>query len=76
MPASTIIVQHRDGSPARSVKVVLSFHGITGGMSETNYTDNHGEVTINHSSVGKADIFVSGQRVATFHAPNRTSVVI
>ncbi|MEW6749662.1 MAG: hypothetical protein AB1505_01625 [Candidatus Latescibacterota bacterium] len=76
MPASTIIVQHRDGSPARRVRVVLGFHGLTGGMTDEEYTDDHGEVTITHSSVGKADVYVSGKKRATMHAPGRTSVVV
>lgn len=76
MPASTVIVQHRDGSPARRVRVVLGFHAASSGMTKEAFTDHYGEVTISHSTIGKADVYVSGKKVATFHAPGRTAVVI
>jgi hypothetical protein len=73
MPASTIIVQHADGSPCRKVKVVLGFPG---GMTPAAYTDHYGAVTIEHRSTGKATIYVSGRSCGSFHAPGRTSVVV
>ncbi len=72
MAASTIIVQHRDGSPCRRHRVVLGF--LSGNTSEA-YTNDYGEATIMHTSVGRATIYVSGRNVGTVHAPGRTSVV-
>lgn len=73
MPASTIIVQYKDGSPASHVRVVLGF---SSGLTRDFYTNEYGEVTIEHSSVGRAEIYVSGKKVGTFHAPGRTAVTI
>jgi hypothetical protein len=67
MPASTIIVQHRDGSPARHVRVVLGFPS---GNSDAGCTDNYGEVVVEHSSAGRATVFVSGRNCGSFHAPD------
>lgn len=73
MPASTIIVSHRDGSAASSARVVLGF---SSGQSSPSYTDRRGHATVEHSSVGTAAIYVNGDKVGTFHAPGRTAVVV
>lgn len=73
MPASTIIVQYRDGSPCSHTRVVLGF---SSGMSREAYTNSHGEATVEHSSTGRATIYVSGKDCGSFHAPGRTSVVV
>lgn len=71
MPASTIFVNHPDGSPCRSAKVSLGF---LGGLTKHGFTDNRGTVTIEHSSTGTATVFVRGMDCGKFHAPGRTSV--
>lgn len=73
MPASTIIVQHRDGSLARHVRVVLGFPS---GNTDAFFTDNYGQVVVEHSSVGRATVFVSGQSCGSFHAPGNFAVTI
>lgn len=73
MPASTIIVQHRDGSPARHVRVVLGFPA---GNSDAYFTDAYGQVTVDHSSVGRATVFVSGRDSGSFHAPGRYAATV
>ena len=73
MPASTIIVQHKDGSPARHARVVLGFPS---GNSDAFFTDNYGEAVVEHSSVGRATVFVSGRSCGSFHAPGRYAVTL
>jgi len=72
MPASTIFVNHPDGSPCRKTKVTLGFS--RGGFTKNNFTDNRGTVTIEHSSTGSATVYVRGKDCGKFHAPGRTSV--
>lgn len=73
MPASTVIVQHRDGSPARHVRVVLGF---ASGNTRECFTNSYGEVVVDHESVGQAVVYVSGKRCGSFHAPGRAAVTI
>ncbi len=71
MPLSTIFVSYSDGSPCSHTKVVLGF---SSGMTKPAFTDSKGTVTIEHSSTGKATIYVSGKNCGSFHTPGRTSV--
>jgi hypothetical protein len=72
MPASTIIVQYRDGSMARHVEVILGFDW---GMTSPAYTNDYGEAVVEHSSAGRVEIFVSGRSFGHFQAPGRTAAV-
>ena len=72
MPASTIFVSYPDGSPCSRTKVVL---GLPSGMSQPGFTDDRGQVTIQHSSTGQATVYVSGKDCGSFRAPNNFSVV-
>lgn len=73
MPASTIVVQHRDGSPARHVRVVLGFPS---GNTDAYFTKTYGQAIVEHSSVGRATAFVSGRDCGSFHAPGKYAVTI
>ncbi len=73
MPASTIIVQYRDGSPGSHKEVVLGFGS---GMTRSHFTDRDGRVVIEHSSVGTAVVYVSGDRCETFRAPGKAVVTL
>lgn len=73
MPSSVVHVQHRDGSPAKGVRVVLGFNT---GMTRDFYTDDYGDVVVEHASTGRASVYVSGKEYHTFHAPGRTSVTV
>lgn len=73
MPASTIIVQYGDGSPARRVRVRLE---LPAGMTADVYTNDHGEAVVEHATTGRATVYVSGAACGTFHAPGRTAVTI
>jgi hypothetical protein len=73
MPVSIIHVQYGDGSPARGAKVVLGFNCV---MSRPTYADRAGNATVDHTSVGRARIYVRGRAYHEFHAPGRTAVTI
>lgn len=76
MHYSKIHVSYGDGSKARSVKVVLGFKGLLGGMTTAVYTDSQGTALVRHESTGEADIYVSGNNVGSFHAPGETAVFL
>lgn len=73
MAASTIIVSHRDGSPAAGVRVALGFNA---GMTRAVHTDRYGRAVVEHSSPGRATIYVSGRNCGSFHAPSTAAAVI
>lgn len=73
MPASTVIVQFRDGSPGASKRVVLAF---ASGQTEAVFTDRHGRVVIEHSSVGRATVYVSGDEMGSFSAPGTFAATV
>ena len=73
MAASTIVVQYGDGSPARKVRVRLGFRE---GLTVERFTDNHGQVVVDHASVGRATVYVSGRDYGSFNAPGRMAITI
>ena len=73
MPASTVIVQFRDGSPASYRQVVLGFPG---GLTRSYFTDRDGRAIVEHASTGWAAVYVSGDRCESFHAPGKVVVVL
>ena len=73
MNFSTIHVSYRDGSKPKGIRVVLGF---SGGTTREFYTDRNGDVVVEHASTGRADVYVSGNKVGTFHAPGETAVFI
>ena len=73
MPVSTVHV-NRNGSPAASAKVMLSFS--TSGVTGTEYTDRDGRATISHTASGTATVFVNGSNRGTMRAPGSISVDI
>lgn len=74
MPVSTIFVSYRDGSTGSGIKVALSFDA--GGMSQQAFTNSQGQAVVEHSSIGRATVFVSGKSCGSFVAPGRTAVTI
>lgn len=71
---SKIHVQHQSGTKATGKRVSLDFH--YGGITKGFYTDRKGVALIEHSSRGKATIYVSGSNKGTFNAPGETVVFI
>ena len=66
MNRSMIYVQYKDGSKPKGTKVVLGFNG---GMTKPAYTDRDGRAVVEHSSTGRATVYVSGSSKGTFQAP-------
>lgn len=73
MNRSRICVQYRDGSKPKGVRVVLGF---SGGQTKPAFTDAYGVAIVEHASTGRADVYVSGSKVGSFHAPGETVVFI
>lgn len=72
-----IIVQHKNGSKARGVKVALSISGIlSGGVTQNVYTDRDGVAIIPHESRGSAKVMVKGTTRTTIKVPGETVVFI
>jgi len=45
-------------------------------MTKDVYADDKGRAVVEHTSVGQADVFVSGKKVGTMHAPGSFAVTI
>ena len=73
MMISTVHVYHSGGSPARGVRVVLGF---SAGMTRPAYTDAYGRALVGHATTGRADVYISGQKHANFHAPGTVAVTL
>jgi len=73
MNYSKIHVQYGDGSKPKGAKVVLGF---SGSMSKPAYTDAYGTAVIEHSSTGRADVYVSGKKCASLNAPGETVAML
>ena len=76
MHFSKIHVSYRDGSKPKGTRVSMGFTSILGGMTKPAYTDAYGVALVEHSSTGQADIYVSGTKRGSFHAPGETAVFI
>lgn len=68
MPAFEIIVQHRDGSPARGARVVLESTALLGGMSDAVYTDGKGHAIATLSTASSGILYVNGQKIGKVSA--------
>lgn len=76
MQHSKIHVSYRDGSKPKGARVVLGFTSGLGGMTKPAYTDAYGVALVEHASIGNADVYVSGNKVGSLHAPGETVVFI
>jgi len=75
---SIVYVQYKSGSKPKGVRVSLSISGglLSGGTTKTFYTDKDGRAMIEHSSTGKATVYVNGIKKGTFRVPGETVVFI
>jgi len=80
MPYSKIIVQKKGGGFVKGARVSLEFpmlyHPLSAGFTKSFYTDGNGEVKIEHSNTGRANIYVDGKEVGKFNAPDEELVFI
>jgi hypothetical protein len=78
MNRSKIHVQYGDGSKPKGIGVTLGFTGGLGGHTKKFYfyTDAHGTAIVEHSSAGRADVYVSGTKRGSLTAPGETVVFL
>ena len=50
--------------------------GFSAGMTREAYTDNRGDAFVEHTSVGQAEIYVSGAKYHAFRAPGHSAVTL
>lgn len=68
-----IKVCFRDGSPGSQKRVVLGF---SNGQTKPVYTDFYGQAVIEHSFVGRATVYVNGDKWGEFQAPGKYAVIL
>ena len=66
MNRSMIYVQYRDGSKPKGTRVTLGF---SLGVTKDFFTDRDGLAIVEHTSTGKATVYVSGSDKGSFNAP-------
>ena len=77
MSHSVIIVQRRGGGYVKGAKVALGFDRIlSGGVTDSTYTNGDGEATIKHSNSGKATVYVNGRNEGTMNTPGQKVIFI
>lgn len=76
MPKSKITV-YRNGQPVYNVKVTLEYTGMTqAGFTSPAYTNSSGVAMVNHSSTGKANVWVNGSKKGSMNTPGSDSYYI
>ena len=74
MPTSIIKVYNgKYGRWEKNAKVVL---GWWAGMSKPVYTNTNGLAEVNHSSTGKAAIYINGKEVGKINTPGSITITI
>lgn len=78
MPTSIIKVYNSSrGKWESRARVVLDFmEGLNAGQTSPVYTDSNAQAVIDHSSTGKATIYVNGSDAGKFQAPGSETVEI
>jgi hypothetical protein len=77
MSESVVVVQRNGGGYVTGARVTLGFSGIlSGGNTDTVYTDSNGEASISHSNTGKATVYVNGKNMGTMKTSGRKLVFI
>ncbi|HPV03130.1 MAG TPA: hypothetical protein PLC24_01030 [Myxococcota bacterium] len=71
MRSSVVRVYTCDGKPVTSKRVILEFvGGVTGAVA----TDGNGQAAIPHEAIGRATVYVAGERVGTINAPGIVTI--
>lgn len=61
MPWFEVILQRKDGKPARGIRVRMAASGLLGGMSKEAYTDDQGKAVIELASASSGTVYVDGR---------------
>ena len=71
MPTSKVTV-YRNGKLAKNVRVTLEYSGwTTSGFTQKFYTDSTGTAYVEHSSTGRASVYLDGQRKGEMNTPGQ-----
>lgn len=77
MAESVIVVQRNGGGYVQGAKVTLGFSGLlSGGVTDTVYTDSNGEAIISHSNTGEATVYVNGSDRGKMKTPGKKLIFI
>lgn len=74
MPTSRVVVRLADGKAAFDVPVILGF--LSGGVTETVYTNQDGVAEVRHALTGPAILYVMGRNVLEVTAPCTITVTV
>lgn len=67
MPSFEVQVQHRDGSPASGVRVVVESSAALGGISTPQWTDRSGRAVVDLSTAASGTLYVDGRNRGHVH---------
>ena len=78
MPTSIITVYNSSrGRVEPNARVLLEWSGFANlGQSNAVKTNNQGQAIINHSSTGRATIYINGSNCGSFSSPGSTTVEV
>jgi hypothetical protein len=76
MNYSKVHVQYLDGSKPKGTKFYLNSPEILCRLIGPAYTNDDSTAIVEHFFIGPADVYVSGKKVGSFHAPGETAVFI
>ena len=68
--ATSRITIYRNQVPARGVRVSLEYSGLfQSGFTSNYYTNEEGVAFIDHTSTGKADVYINGMKQGSMRTP-------
>lgn len=73
MAQSVIVVQRNGGGYVKGSRVALGFGN---GNTDSVYTNSDGEAVIEHTTTGRATVYVNGKDMGSMNAPGRKLVFI
>ena len=74
MATTRVFVRLPDGNAAHDVPVIIGF--LSGGVTETVYTDEKGLAEVRHSLTGPAILYVKGRNIQEIKTPCTVTVTM
>lgn len=69
---TTRIEVYRNGKPAKNIKVCLEYTGFTQmGFTKNFYTNSEGVAYVEHSSTGRANVYLNGIKKGSLTTPGQ-----
>lgn len=70
--ATTRIEVYKNGKPAKNISVCLEYTGFTQmGFTKKFYTNSDGVAYVEHSSTGKANVYLNGNKKGSLMTPGQ-----